>query len=349
MNIAFDSHKCYTFCSVADDQGLIIDERRIEHDRGAITSYLSQYPSGTEVALETTGNWYWIVDEIEAAGQVPLLVHARKAKVMFGCVNKTDRLDARGLNRLARVGSLPTVWIPPGELRDHRDLPRTRMYLVNRRTGLKNRLHATLAKYALSIKGVSDIFAVGCRDQLLRQLDQLPSETRYSATLQLSYIDNLGMTISDLEQRIKATFVETEALRLVQTMPGVGFVSGVVITMELGDISRFPSAARFASYAGTTPRVHASGGRTRYGKTRMDVNHYLKWAYTEAGSTASRFAAQWRHRHVSRLYRRLRATKGHQKAVRAVSRHLAEATWWILSKEEAYRDPAMQCYTSTGV
>ena len=172
MNIAFDSHKCYTFCSVADDQGLIIDERRIEHDRGAITSYLSQYPSGTEVALETTGNWYWIVDEIEAAGQVPLLVHARKAKVMFGCVNKTDRLDARGLNRLARVGSLPTVWIPPGELRDHRDLPRTRMYLVNRRTGLKNRLHATLAKYALSIKGVSDIFAVGCRDQLLRQLDQ---------------------------------------------------------------------------------------------------------------------------------------------------------------------------------
>jgi hypothetical protein len=79
------------------------------------------------VAVETTGNWYWIVDEIEGAGCVPRLVHARKAKLMLGTINKTDKLDARGLNHLQRAGTLPTAWIPSSELRDWRDLPRTRM------------------------------------------------------------------------------------------------------------------------------------------------------------------------------------------------------------------------------
>jgi len=85
---------------------------------------------------------------------------ARKAKLMMGQINKTDKLDARGLNTLQRNGTLPTVWIPPGELRDQRELPRTRMALVRQRTQLKNRLHATLAKYALHDVEVTDLFGV---------------------------------------------------------------------------------------------------------------------------------------------------------------------------------------------
>ena len=69
------------------------------------------------------GSSYWIVDEIEAAGCLPKLVHACKAKLMMGEINKTD--SARR-----------PVWIPPGELRDQRDLPRTRMVLVRQRTQL---------------------------------------------------------------------------------------------------------------------------------------------------------------------------------------------------------------------
>ena len=93
-------------------------------------------------------------------GLRPRLVHARKAKLMMGEINKTDRLDVRGLNRLQQAGTLPTVWIPPGELRDQRDLPRTRMVLVRQRTQLKNRIHATLAKYALHDLEVTDLFGV---------------------------------------------------------------------------------------------------------------------------------------------------------------------------------------------
>jgi transposase len=294
------------------------------------------------VAVETIGNWYWIVDEIEAAGMTAQLVHARKAKVMMGCINKTDRLDARGLNRLQRTGTLPTVWIPPGELRDYRDLTRTRMYLVSRRSSLKNRLHATLARYALTVSGVSDWFGKKGRQLLAKQLPQLPEQTRFATECQLAQLDELNREIAVLEERMKVVFTETATVRRLRSLPGVGFLLAVVIALEIGDIDRFATAEKLASYAGTTPRVHASGGRVRYGTLRSDVNHYLKWAFAEAGNSIALNHQLWPERHVSSLYRRLRSKKGHAKAIGAVARHLAEASYWILKKEEPYRDRGLE-------
>ena len=104
--IAFDAHKHYTLASVATPEGQLVREERIEHERGAVREVLERCEPGSPVAVETIGNWYWIVDEIEAAGCLPRLVHARKAKLMMGEINKTDKLDARGLNRLQRNGTL---------------------------------------------------------------------------------------------------------------------------------------------------------------------------------------------------------------------------------------------------
>jgi hypothetical protein len=98
---------------VEREDGRLIRERQIPHERGALQEFLQGCDPGSPVAVETTGNWYWIVDEIEGAGCMPRLVHARKAKLMMGMINKTDKLDARGLNRLQRAGTLPAVWIPP--------------------------------------------------------------------------------------------------------------------------------------------------------------------------------------------------------------------------------------------
>jgi transposase len=143
--IAFDSHKRYTLARVENENGKEPQEYRIEHRRGNIAGFLSRQQPG----IETIGNWYWIVNEIEQAGMKPRLVHARKAKMMFGCINKTDRLDVKGLNTLQRAGTLPTVWIPPCEIRDKRELPRTRMVFARERTRLKNRMHSVLDKYGL--------------------------------------------------------------------------------------------------------------------------------------------------------------------------------------------------------
>lgn len=311
--------------------------------------------SRAPLAVETVGNWYWIVDEIEAAGLKPKLVHAGKAKLMMGMVNKTDKLDARGLNRLQRAGTLPTVWIPPGELRDARDLPRKRMLLVWQRIQLKNSIHATLAKYALTVVGISDLFGVQGRRVLANQILKLPLHTQYTTQALLAQLDSLERQIQALEGRMRQVFEPTPETKLLQTLPGVGFILATVIELEVGEVDRFPGPEHLASYAGQTPRVHESGercrsplaiglfcGKTRYGKTRPDVNHYLKWAYTEAANVVAIHRLRHPDRYASRLYDRVMCRRGHQKAIRAVGRHLAEATYWVLKKGEAYRDPAFK-------
>jgi transposase len=338
--IAFDSHKRYTVASVQSIDGQIIKESRIDHGRGNIVRFLTQWDKGSLVAVETIGNWYWIVEEIEHAQMQPRLVHARKAKLMLGMINKTDKLDARGLNRLQQTGTLPTVWIPPLGIRDKRELPRTRMVFAHQRTKLKNRIHSVIDKYGLQNKfiDISDIFGKRGRQMLQQSLRLLPEQTRYALEILLHHLDEVERQIGEIEKRMKKVFYPNEETKLLMTMPGIGFVLSVVISLEVGDVGRFSGPERLASYSGTVPRVHASGEKVRYGRLRPDTNRYLKWAFCEAGSSISMNRNKWPHRHVSKVYARVRSRQGHAKAVGAVARHLAETTYWILTKKEQYRE-----------
>jgi transposase len=338
--IALDCHKHYSVACVQSPEGRYLAERRIEHGRGSIRAFLAPYSPGCPVAVETIGNWYWIVDEIEQAGKVPRLVHARKAKLMLGSINKTDKLDVRGLNRLQQTGTLPTVWIPPAGLRDQRELPRTRMVFATTRTRLKNRIHSVLDKYGFQdqFSGVSDIFGAGARPRLEKCIKQLPPQAAYTSGLLLEQLEAVQETIEALEQRMAEAFKPTEELERLDTLPGVGLILGVVLMLEIGDIERFRCPERLASYAGTVPRVHSSGGKTHYGRTRPDVNHYLKWAYTEAANAVAVHREHLAQRHVGQLYSRIRSRRGHASAGGAVARHLAEATYWMLKKKESYRE-----------
>jgi transposase len=337
--IAFDVHKHYTLATVEDTAGELVRENRIQHQRGLMATFLSGCEAGSGVAVETVGNWYWIVDEIEATGFTPLLVNARKAKLMIGSINKTDKLDNRGINRLQRSGTLPTVWIPPAEVRDLRDLPRTRMVLVRQRTQLKNRIQAALSKYGLTVSEVKDTFGKMGRELLEQRIAQLPPHTRHTTGCLLAQLDSLERQITALEQRIGEVMAESPASQLLQSIPGVGPILSTVIASEIGRIERFARPEQLASYSGTTPRVHSSGGKTRYGPLRPDVNRYLKFAFIEAANVTALHAKRHPERHISRLYLRIKMKKGHAKAVGAVARHMAEATFWILSKEEPYKAP----------
>jgi transposase len=338
--IAFDSHKHYTLMERQDTQTGRTVQRRIEHKRGALCACLHECEPGGKVAVEATGNWYWIVSEIEQAGHQPLLVHPRKAKLMMGLINKTDKLDVHGLNRLQQNGTLPTVWIPPVRLRDLRELTRTRMVLVAIRTRLKNRLSSTLAKHGLVVEA-SDPFGVGARAQWEKHLSELPPQTRFVTQHLLAQLDFLQRQIDQEEARLQELLQVTPEMQLLESLPGVGLILSAVLALEIGEVSRFASHEHLASYAGTTPRVHSSGDKLRFGRLRPDVNRYLKWAYIEAANVIVLHQGRWPQRHAVQLYLRLRNRKGHAKAVGAVARHLAEASYWILRRGEPYRDPAL--------
>ena len=347
--IAFDSHKHYTWVEHEKVAGEKVRHYRVEHAPGAIRQALAGCQPGTPVALEATANWYWIVDEIEQAGLVPKLVHPRKAKLMMGMINKTDKLDAHGMNRLQRNGTLPVVWIPPGPLRELRELTRTRVVLVAQRTRWKNRVTATLAKYGVAASGHSDPFGERARREMEGRRGRLPQQAGWVVAQMLRQIDTLREQIGEFEQQLKALVEVTAAMRLLLSLPGVGVILAATIELEVGDVTRFASAEHLAAYAGTTPRVHSSGDRTRYGRTRPDVNRYLKWAFAEAANSVAVNHTRCPQRHVSQLYRHLRERKGHSRAVGAVARHLAEAAFHVLSRHQDYRDPAVATSRPTEV
>jgi Transposase IS116/IS110/IS902 family len=116
-------------------------------------------------------------------------------------------------------------------------------------------------------------------------------------------------------------------------------ILSMVLMLEIGRVDRFPTAAHLASYAGLVPRVHSSGGHTRMGQVCGNVNRNLKWAFVETGNLIVINQRRLAGSHVARLYQRIKRSKNHQKAVVAVARHLAEAAWWVLTRQEVASAP----------
>jgi len=340
--IGDDAHKKYSMFRTVDEKGNVGSPERVTHDKELYKKYLTTLPPCSPIAIESVGNWYWMIEAMEKAGHKPILVNPKKAKLLMGNINKTDKLDAKGLAILNLNGSLPAVWIPPAELRDQRELSRMRMSFVEVRTKYKNRIHATLAKYAIVIDSVSDLFGKQGRILLEGAIRELPPETRKSVEEQLILLDQVSRQIEQIEKHIREVVEMTPMMQLIKTLPGVGDLLAIIIALEIGTVERFASAQHLASYSGTVPRVSSSGGKTHYGQVRTDVNHYLKWAFIEAASCINLQQHKMQGRHVMELLTRVQKQRGYPKAAVAVGRHLAEATYCMLKRNEPYHEPNLK-------
>jgi len=205
----------------------------------------------------------------------------------------------------------------------------------------KNRIHATLAKYALSLDTDSDIFTHKWRRPLLALVERLPPETARCVRQELELLELVQEQIDCLERRILERVRSTPTIQLVMSVPGPAEILSIVIDREVGSIDRFPSPHHFAGYSGMVPKVKGSGGKFHHGRMIKQANNYLKWAFIEAANVVVRQRRHpgWRDMYVVHLYERILRRKGHAVAVGAVARYLAEATYWVLKKGEPYREP----------
>jgi len=336
--IGCDAHKKFSVFVAIDEKGHVGEAQRVMHERQIYREFLARLPAGSAIAVEASGSYSWLVDEMERSGHQPKLCSPLEAKRRMGLTNKTDKLDARGLAILLRNGTLPEVWIPPSELRDQRELVRMRIFLVHLRTRVKNRIHGTLARFNVQVPG-ADLFGVECRRQLGVRLPELPLHSREAVEQELATLDFLETEIESAERRLEAIMKVSAEADLLKTLPCVGKILSMVLMLEIGRVDRFPSAAHLASYAGLVPRVQSSGGRTRMGQVCGNVNRNLKWAFVETGNLIVINQRRLSGTHVVRLYQRIKRARNHQKAVVAVARHLAEAAWWVLTRQEVYREP----------
>ena len=338
--IGCDAHKKFSLFVAMNERGEYGPGIRVAHVREAMREFLEGLPAGSKIALETSGSYYWLVEEFERAGHEAHLAHALTASRRMEGRHKTDHKDAQGLAMLLRNGTLPRVWIPPAELRDQREMLRLRMTLVGMRTQVKNRIHGVLMRYNVLI-AAADLYGKRGRNELAAHLAELPSYSRKSVYEQLEMLDFLQLQIADCEPLLEQILQPNADRDLLKTLPGVGPILSAVIALETGTVQRFASAQHFASYAGLVPTARQSAGRKRRSQCPEDCNTYLRWAFVEAANVVACQQDCWREAHVVKLYQRVRSkSKLHAKAVVAVARHLAEAAYWMLHKQQVYRAPA---------
>jgi len=103
--IGCDAHKKFSVFVAVDERGKASKPVRVEHKREVFRAYLESLPASSEIAIESMGSWYWIVDEMERARHIPHLTNPLEAKKRMGKPNKTDNLDGRGLGILLRNGA----------------------------------------------------------------------------------------------------------------------------------------------------------------------------------------------------------------------------------------------------
>jgi transposase len=320
----------------------------------------------THVAMESTGvYWKPIWNLLEDAFSL-LLVNPRDSKAVPG--RKTDVTDAEWIADLLRHGLLRSSYVPDRPQRELRELTRYRTSLVRERTAEVNRLQKTLeganiklASVATDILGKSGriilpALVAGAEDtadtatlaqlaqgrlrekipQLERALaGRVDAHQRFMLTEHLAHIDFLETAIA----RVSAEIAErlrpvTEAVERLDTIPGIGQYLAEALIAEIGtDMSRFPTAAHLASWAGMCPGNHESAGKRRSGRTRKG-SPWLRTLLVQAAHAGARK----KDTYLGAQYRRLAARRGKSRAAVAVGHTILIIAYHLLRDGTDYHD-----------
>jgi transposase len=313
LHVGVDLHKSYAQVAVIEESGEL-KEFRVPTEAERVEEVFGALARPAYVAVEAQRSWYWFVDLLQRLGHEVVLSNPKQTKAIASARLKNDRVDACMLASLAKGDLLPTVWIPPPALREQKELLRHRWRLVRMRTSLKNALHALLAKHNLRPPG-RRLFT----QQGLRWLSQVPlaEGAGWMRNDGLSVLALLDEQITQLDQEVRSRGEQSEVVRLLTTLPGVGWLTALTVVSEVGEIERFPTSKHLCSYAGLVPRVRASGGRAHHGRITKEGPRMLRWILVEAASSAVR-----RPGPLQRHFRKLSAKRGRSVAKVAVARKM---------------------------
>ena len=330
---AIDLHSNNSVLVILDEKDHVVYEKRLMNNLGLIVGALAPYRECVEaVAVESTYNWYWLVDGLMEAGYTVKLVNTAAVKTYEGLKYSGDEHDARHLAHLLRLGILPTGYIYPKAERSVRDLLRKRAQLVRCRTA-----------QILSIQNlVSRNSGKGIATEQIRELDPATIDRLCGgdAARALAIQSNravlrcLDEQIQLLEKTVLAQAKMKPAFEKLLTIDGVGKVLGMTIMYEVGTIERFGKVGQFASYARCVDSQRLSNGKKKGEGNRKNGNKYLAWAFVEAAHHAVRC-----NERIRRFSQRKKAKVNGIVATKAVAHKLARACYHVL-KDQAPFDVA---------
>lgn len=337
LHVGMDLSRRRVDVCVLDEAGGGVWVGEVPPDADGLRHLARAWEGEVRGVVESMTGARFVHDTLEDAGWVVEVADAQRVKALAPLCVKTDRIDARVLAELSRRDLIPAIWLPPPEVRAMRELARFRLHLVKHRTGLKNRIHSTLISYGLRVVE-SDLFGVAGR-QALSRLD-LPDMWRRTVTATLEVIEHLDEQVDRCDHTLRQAARQHPQVALLQTLPGVGPVLGYTIASEIGDIGRFPTAKQLVGYTGLCPRVHQSGENDWRGPLSKHGPRWLRWAYIEAATRATRHPAYQAHHH--QLRQRLGPQRGPIVARVDTARRLATATWWMLTRQQPFQPASPQ-------
>lgn len=279
-----DLHSNNSVISLIDDTDRLVNEKRLGNDLNIISHFLAPYQDDIQgVVVESTYNWYWLVDGLMDQGYPLHLANTLAIQQYNGIKYTDDKTDARYLAQLLRLGILPTGYIYPKAMRHVRDLLRRRLLLVKQSTAQLLSLQSLIARHTGKrltshqvkrlqpddldhyLTDASALFAAQQNQQLLQQLQQ-----------QINGIE--AFVLSQCEKGLYTVLTST---------PGIGQILGMTILLETGPIERFPQVGQYSSYARCVPSRKISNGKTKGKGNIKNGNRYLGMAFVEAAHYAS--------------------------------------------------------------
>jgi len=324
-----DLHSNNSVVVVIDEADRVVYRRRLPNELAKVLEALAPYRAELAgVAVESTYNWYWLVDGLQAAGYKVHLANPARMKRYDGLKHSGDDTDALQLAHLLRLGILPTGYIYPAAERALRDLGRRRLQLVRHRT-----------MHVLAVENVQ-ARETGARmsgDKVKRlsvscvELFGLSQDVTLGLQANVAVIGTLNAQIAKLEKHLLQRLRPRPEHALLATAPGVGRILGPIILLETGPIERFEAVGNYASYARCVDSVRISNDKKKGEGNRRNGNKYLAWAFIEAANMARRWCPEAR-----RFHDRKRARTNGIVATKALAHKLARACYHMLKTAEPF-------------
>ena len=249
--------------AVIDSDQRVLMNVKLPNRLGDITTSLLPYRDKVQVVVESTFNWYWLVDGLQSAAIPVTLAHTAGLAAISSAKVKTDRRDAVTLARLLRAGMIPPAYIYPPEHRPTRDLLRHRWDLVAMRATEYRRLRLLLNQHGIWDIGLGDLKAVD--EEEVNGLLHHPL-VRAKACLELQRVELFDEQIASVEKQLEAVADTPDDYALLQSIPGIGRILAMTILYEVGETSRFADVRHFASYCRVVPGCADSSTMRRKGR-----------------------------------------------------------------------------------
>ena len=329
-----DLHGNNLVIALMNQDGKRLGHQKLDCELKQVEGFLGPYKEQLQsMAVESTYNWYWLVDGLQAKGYPVDLANPAKIEQYNGIKHADDKHDAFHLAELQRLNILPKAHIYDAQLRPVRDLLRRRTNLVQQRTALMLSFKSLYSRTTGKQMPLNELKQLGPKEA--PKLYQHPAN-QLIAQIQLEHIEALDKSIQRVEKAVLAAAREIPLYPKLLTIPGIGKILGMTITMEVGDIKRFKTDGDFASYCRTVDSRRLSNGKQKGENNQKCGNKYLSWAFVEAANFAKRYDA-----HCRRWYDRKQARTSTVIATKALACKLAKAAWHVMAGNTNYDEKRM--------